>query len=76
VDIDATLYPLTLADHKPVPRPGTLGDPPRELTEVEKKLGLFPGEELDVSAYKGVSPLQQQEQEALRRARFWRLKHT
>jgi hypothetical protein len=73
-DIDATIYPLSLADHKPVETQADLYDPARESTEVEKRLGLVPGEELDMAWYKGVSPLQLQQRDARRRAHYLFLK--
>jgi hypothetical protein len=69
INIDETLYPLSLADHNP-----PLTSEPRDCTVVERALGLHPGDELDIAWYKGVSPLQLQEREARRRAHYYFLK--
>jgi hypothetical protein len=74
-DIDETIYPLTLADHKPVPWPQTPHEGARPQTPVEIAAGLFPGEQLDEEWYRGTSLLQLQERDARRRAHYWRLKH-
>jgi hypothetical protein len=75
INIDETLYPLSLADHKPVQWPVPPNTTPRPQTPVEVALGLLPGEQLDEAWYRGTSPLQLQELEARRRAWYWRLKH-
>jgi hypothetical protein len=74
-DIDAMLYPLSLADHKPVAWPQPPAEGARPQTPVEVALGLFPGEELDVAWYQGKSPLQEEERKRQKAASYWRLKH-
>jgi hypothetical protein len=74
INIDETLYPLSLADHKPQQWPMPPNTTARPQTPVEVALGLLPGEELDTAWYRGTSPLQEQEREARMRAHYLWLK--